>query len=642
MRWQWKKVGLSVGVVVAGLALGYCTTVMPTVPDPAATTRTPHVTPIVPVPDEVEPLPPADQLVPAFQDHYFPFLDDEPSDVSVSVGTVTDGYLVGGRMLPLPGRTYGILDRQRARGLMYGTDELIAALERAADALHARHGTLMWLGNVGRRGGGDIPYSVSHNSGRDVDIAFCYTDPEGHPVDPPDLVHLDDDGISEKFDGYYRFDAARTWTVVEALLTDDTIQVQYLFIANPLKRMLLAHARRHGVRQALLSRADTILGQPGRAAPHNDHLHLRIYCSAADVAAGCLNFGTVHAGTDLFVAARTRRIGQLVKRLGDPVAEQRARAIERLAVLDARARVRDVAGCLADPSPRVRSASALAVGRLGAQADVERLAKRFEDEEEASVQRDLVLAAQDLRGPHAGRMLAAVIADPRYDDLLAGPLPKRLVNSFKRPVTEEFAPVSEGANAAEVAVDGPLYEGVALDLSDRQLSVRLAAVEAAADLERPEPVPALVEALGSTDPVLRARAARALGRLTNHRFDVPWARPDLSQDDRERGVEAWRGWLSENSKHSRDAWLVRGFRERGYDVQRVRVDDVWDIVPAIKDDDHLSYNAQRSLMRISDHWPRSLSWSRADACWHWTRWFDKRHRKFRLPEAPSDLADCNR
>lgn len=637
---RWSKLGLSLGVIVAGLGLGYCTTVAPTVPDPTPTPSRPVALPILKPEPEPE-LPPADELVRPFQDHYHPFLDDEPSDVSVSVGSVTNGYLVGGRILPLPGRTYEVLDRQRARGLMYGTDELIDLLVHAADALYARHGQLLWLGNIGRRGGGDIPYSVSHNSGRDADIAFCYTDPQGNPVDPPDLVHLDADGISERYDGYYRFDAARTWTVVEALLRYEGTQVQYLFIANPLKRKLLAHARRKGVSARLLARADAILGQPGRAAPHNDHLHLRIYCSREDAASGCLHQGRVHAGVDLFGGAKQKRIAQMVKRLSDPEAEQRARAIERLVILRARARTGAIAGNLGDPSPRVRSAAALAVGRMGVQADVPALAARFEREEEPTVQRDLIYAAEDLGGPHAGKMLAAIIADSMYETRLAGPMPKLVVASFRRPGGEEFELVAEGSED-EVAVNGPLFEGVAIDIAERELSVRLAAVEAAANSERPECVPALIEALGSDDPVIRGRSARALGRLTNHRFEVPWSRPDLSQDDRERGVEAWRGWWAEHGKRGRDYWLARGFRQRGYDVRRIRADEVWDIVPAIKDDDHLSYNAQRSLMRLGDHWPRSLYWSRGDACWHWTRWYNKRRRDFRLPEAPSDLADCNR
>jgi murein endopeptidase len=643
MTGQWKKVGLTVGVAMAGLALGYCTTGAPSTPDPnpalvpARAIATPERVPRTPEPI----LPPADELIEAFEDHYHPFLDDEPSDVSVSVGTVTNGYLVGGRQLPMPGRTYAILDRQRNRRLMYGTDELIDVLLYAADTLHTRHGTLLWLGNIGRRRGGDIPYSVSHNSGRDVDIAFCYTDPHGQPVDPPDLVHLDSEGYSEKYDGYYRFDAARTWTVIEALLTYDKVQVQYLFVANPLKRMLMAHARRKGVRGNLLARADAILGQPGRAAPHNDHLHVRLYCSKDDVASGCENGGRTHAGVDLFLGARSRRVSQMVRRLEDPEAEQRARAIERLRLLRVRARVPEIARRLGDPSPRVRSAAATAVGALGTQSDAQALAARFASEDVTTVQRDLVFAAQDLGGVHAGRMLSAIIADPAFDQRLAGPMPRLIEASFTRPEDQEFALVAEGSET-DVAVNGPMFEGAVIDLTDRELSIRLAAVEASANLERPEPVPALVEALASPDPVLRARVARALGRLTNHRFGVAWARADLSQDDREQGVEAWRGWLAEHGKRNREFWLARGFRQRGYEVRRIRIDEAWDIVPAIRDDDHLTYNAQRTLMRLTDHWPRSLNWSRGDACWHWTRWLGKNRRKFRLPEAPSSLAECNR
>jgi penicillin-insensitive murein endopeptidase len=628
--------------VVGGFFLGYCTWV---VPPPAITeisaaveARYPALEPLRVVPV----LPPADTLVSTFQDHYFPFLDDEIPTSSVSVGTVTNGYLVGGSVLALPGRTYDILPRQSARGLMYGTEELVGLLTRVADVLHARHGTLLWLGNIGRRGGGDIQYSVSHNSGRDADIAFCYMDAVGDPVVPPDLVALDDGGVSPGHDGRYRFDAARTWTVVEALLTDEEAQVQYLFIANSLKRLLLQHARRSGARRSLLARADLVMGQPGLAAPHNDHLHLRLYCSRDDVEGGCVNTGKVHPGVDLFKGSKVQRVREMVGRLKDPQPEQRARAVERLVLLKARARLPEIVRSLDDPSARVRSAAAQAVGRLGSAADVVSVAERFEKEDTALVQRALVLAAGQLGGERSGRLLAGVIGDPGYDDQLAGPMPVLVVASFVRPGAGGAELILAEGSDDEVAVNGPLFEGVELALGERQLSVRLAAVEAAANLERSEPVPALVEALSSDDPVLRARAARALGRVTNHRFNVAWASPDLSVDDRAQGVEAWRNWWKKHQRRGRNGWLALGFRARGYPVPRLKIAFAWELVRAIRDDDHLSYNAQRALMRLTNHRPGSLRWSRSDACWHWTRWLDRHRREFRLPEAPASLADCNR
>src|SRR5690606_15018228 len=125
----------------------------------------------------------------------------------------------------------------------------------------------------GRRGGGDIEWSVSHNSGRDADIAFCYRDAAGKPVDPPNLVPLDREGFSK--DRKLRFDPTRTWLVVRSMLESEAASVQYLFISHSLKVQLLAAARRQGAPATLNERANVILRQPGGSHPHDDHLHLR-------------------------------------------------------------------------------------------------------------------------------------------------------------------------------------------------------------------------------------------------------------------------------------------------------------------------------------------------------------------------------
>ena len=127
----------------------------------------------------------------------FPFLDDEVPDGSRSVGDTSNGYLVGAKKLEESERL-AVLPKQRERGLSFGSDQLLAMLDEAGAKLHDATGTKLWLGNLARRYGGDIPWSVSHNSGRDADIAFAYRDANGHPADPPDLVPLDSAGYSNR------------------------------------------------------------------------------------------------------------------------------------------------------------------------------------------------------------------------------------------------------------------------------------------------------------------------------------------------------------------------------------------------------------------------------------------------------------
>jgi penicillin-insensitive murein endopeptidase len=60
---------------------------------------------------------------------------------------------------------------------------------------------------------------------------------------------------------------------------------------EPLAELLLDHARKIGEPADLLARARLALRQPGDSAPHNDHFHVRIYCSEADRAYGCIDRG---------------------------------------------------------------------------------------------------------------------------------------------------------------------------------------------------------------------------------------------------------------------------------------------------------------------------------------------------------------
>ncbi len=68
----------------------------------------------------------------------------------------------------------------------------------------------------------------------------------------------------------YRFDLARNWTLVEALLSHPFIQVQWIFVAKPVREALLAYARRSGMSAALFQRADQALRQPTDSLSHDD------------------------------------------------------------------------------------------------------------------------------------------------------------------------------------------------------------------------------------------------------------------------------------------------------------------------------------------------------------------------------------
>ena len=502
----------------------------------------------------------------------YPYMEDEDDTVSASVGTVTEGHLFNAAELVLPGSNYGILPRQLERNLRFGTTEMVALLTDAADEMAVQYpGTVLWLGNLGGRHGGDIPYSVSHNAGRDADIAFFYVDGEGNPVVPPDLLALGRDLRTEGPGPTLHFDVERNWALIEALLAHEGTQIQFLFISNPLKRELLRHARSQGVSRRTLERADTVMSQPGRRNPHNDHLHLRIYCGAGDVERGCVNTGRIHPWVDTYESNRRARLDSLRDYLSHSDAEQRARAIERLVILGSRGDLSRIANLLDDDHPLVRSAAAEAVGHFDGRRWQEELVALWSTDDEVPVLLSVADALGALGGAEVGELLTERLREPR-------PVP---------------------------------WQGRTIDarmlLAD---ALAVAGYEAAA-----EP---LADLLVSQDPLLRNRVVWSLGRLTNASFGSHWSDLQLDAVALASSAESWKDWIAELVAAGEVDWIELGFARAGLDTVKEGEADLAMLAHAVaKGPAHISYNAQLLLMELMDREVPSLSWPHADAAWYW-------------------------
>lgn len=588
------------------------------------------------------PKPVAEEGAPPAPEVDFPFLPGDDREASVSIGDTSHGRLVNGKELA-ESDALAILPRQKKRNLRWGTQGLVTAIEHAAKALHGATGTKLWVGNLGRERGGDIQWSVSHNSGRDADIAFCYQDAKGKPVDPPDLVPLNKDGLAKGF--RIRFDAARTWKVIEALLTAPDVQVQYLFMSNPLRGMVLKYASDHGVSPALIQRAAEVVRQPGGAAAHNDHLHLRIFCEARDVTGGCVNTGTIPPRTKTFAAEYSAAQTRAADLLSSDDAEVRAAAITRLVLLRTRDQTAAIASRLTDEHASVREASATALGDLHATTHGVDLVKRFRIEPELDVKLAILGAVGNLGGKGSGRFLARVVGEPQLDHwaLLPGLEPAAAMGG-PAPIFG-FLPGAVTATRQLAEQPPPAWFGRVVGLSPGQLDddrvLQRAALRAMVYAERLEPVEAAMGLLTDRDPEVRALAARALRHTTNLTYHVDWANDDAAE--RERGLLRWRAALAKSPKASRRDWLVTGFRAAGYKIPALRQQHGWEIVRAIASEDHTSFNAQRTMMRLFDHEPPSLSWPKNDACQYWLRWLKGRRQRFKLERPPTKtIQACHR
>ena len=514
--------------------------------------------------------------------HYHPFLDGEDPSASVAIGTTSDGYLVNGVALAQPSRDYQVLPKQYARDLGYGSRPLIETITGAASSVARRFpGAVTFIGNVGRSTGGDIPWSVSHNTGLDADLAYFSRSPLGWQTRPSMLLHFEADGHSAEHSGFYRFDVERNAAFVEALFEHPASLVQYFFIARPLKAKLVARWEKTRLEPELLAQLKVALRQPGDAAPHDDHLHLRIACPREDVCGGCVQKGRERAWIPDQAGARLKCIDSLRRELRKTRdGEQRARVIERLAILDARAHTRAIRAALDDDSARVRRAAAHALAALEDRGAVGPLIARYEIEPTDQTRCAIIQSLARLGGDAAAKQIASALgADGR---------------------------------CRETRLRAPSRVMPPVDLDQPEVPlVRIAAI-AAGTLDARAPVAALIELLDEEDSATRSAAATSLYRLTNHRVGrYDWSDPGLSEAERREGSDGWRRWYIKNGRRSRDEWLVDGFRLEGFEVSGLGRDGVPQLIEAIKGSSHVSFNAQRELMAFADHHPPSLLWPAA-------------------------------
>jgi penicillin-insensitive murein endopeptidase len=241
--------------------------------------------------------------------------------VSTSIGSPGAGEVRGAVALPDQGPGFRY-NQRRPYGARFGTVELVQALINAAAAGSADD--IVVINDLGLDGGGPIKQHGSHQSGRDVDVLFFSLDTKGKPV-PSVGVPVDPKGRGIDFkdlavrsdDVDLRFDAKRTWRFVAALIEATGTDLQRIFIVEHVRTMLLAEAERVKAPKKIKERFELITCQP--ETPHDDHMHVRLFCSAEDIAAGCID------GSPMMPFRR-----QALKKLGvTPVLENYASRHER-------------------------------------------------------------------------------------------------------------------------------------------------------------------------------------------------------------------------------------------------------------------------------------------------------------------------
>ena len=210
-----------------------------------------------------------------------------------SIGMPHRGVLKYGTTLPVSGEGFRFLRNNARRSAL---PRFAAALSRSAKLLaDARRGAPLVLGDLSSaRGGGPLLPHFSHRSGVDADLLLMLTTPDGVPVASPGFLSIGADGLAQDPEHgmrLYRFDVERQWLLVRAMLTDPDARVQWIFVQDNLRAMLLQWAAARGESLTLLRHAAEVMAQPNPGGEHDDHLHVRTACDAAEVTLGCQPFG---------------------------------------------------------------------------------------------------------------------------------------------------------------------------------------------------------------------------------------------------------------------------------------------------------------------------------------------------------------
>lgn len=215
---------------------------------------------------------------------------------SVSCGSTNRGALYDAAMLPTRGPGYVMAEPWRSRGTRFGTVELVELIETSsAQVASLFGGSKLSVADMSYEGGGPIAMHRSHQSGRDVDLIYYAMDADGNPFYPDShMAYYSRQGqatyakspsfvknIPERY-----FDLKRNWALVRAMVTSDVVHVEHIFVSPRVKRWLLAYAGNISESAKLLKEASRVLHAPRDVKGHNDHMHVRIGCPKADVAAG--------------------------------------------------------------------------------------------------------------------------------------------------------------------------------------------------------------------------------------------------------------------------------------------------------------------------------------------------------------------
>jgi murein endopeptidase len=184
---------------------------------------------------------------------------------SMTFGTATRGALLNAVRMPDDER-WTLINPLRAWGTAETVKYLVTAIAAVTDEFPGS--PRLFIGDISRPSGGNLPPHLSHQSGRDVDVGYFYK------TSPAWYMRATARNL----------DRPRTWALIRTLIA--RTDVRYIFIDRRVQRLLRQYAEQIGEDSAWLesvfhgsgNEPPIILHEPG----HDTHFHVRFYNPIAE------------------------------------------------------------------------------------------------------------------------------------------------------------------------------------------------------------------------------------------------------------------------------------------------------------------------------------------------------------------------
>jgi LysM repeat protein len=195
---------------------------------------------------------------------------------SHAVGRPQDGQLVNGEQIP-PGPGYFRRRPDRA----WGTNETVTGILSAIAEVRRKHPRVhdLAIGDLSKKGGGDLAPHKSHQSGRDADLGYYFL---RQPKEGPK-------GFLKAYRGSLDFEAS--WSFIKILTGSSRAEakVDYIFMNHAVQKLFYEWARAKGTAPKLLeyvfqyphgkrAMRGILRHEPG----HDGHMHVRFKCPPQD------------------------------------------------------------------------------------------------------------------------------------------------------------------------------------------------------------------------------------------------------------------------------------------------------------------------------------------------------------------------